>query len=122
MIIGPVEIQKLLIGKLGNHLRVAAGLHPVGGVRIQKTCNLSPQHTFGGGEGTLHLIVNDAVVDQLSVLIQLIVPAFLTKDRFVGINVRIEHCIQIHMHQVLKILVIAACDRINGLIRIGHGI
>ena len=49
-------------------------------------------------------------------------PAFLTKNLLFFINIRVEYCIHINMHQVLEILVIAACHRITGLVRVGHGI
>ena len=52
----------------------------------------------------------------------MVVPAFLTEDLFFFVNIRIEYRIQIYMHQILEIPVIAACYRVAGLIRVGHGI
>ena len=49
-------------------------------------------------------------------------PALLAKDLLVGINIRVEHGIQIYVHQVLKILVVDAGHGIDRLIGIGHGI
>ena len=61
MIIGSVEIQELLIGQLRNHIRIPAGLHAVGGVRVQRITDLPHQHIVGGGKSSLHLIVHDPV-------------------------------------------------------------
>ncbi len=49
-------------------------------------------------------------------------PAFLHKYFLLLIDIRIENRVQINMHQILKILVIAACYRIYRFVRIGHGI
>ena len=47
-------------------------------------------------------------------------PAFLLEYLRSLIYVRIKDRIQIHIHEILKILVIAACNRINRLIWISH--
>ena len=52
----------------------------------------------------------------------MIVPAFLAENLLFFIDIRIKYRIQIYMHQVLEITVIAACHRITGLVRISHGI
>ena len=52
----------------------------------------------------------------------MIVPAFLTENLFSFIDIRIKYRIQINMHQILKILIIAAGYRIAGFIRISHSI
>ena len=52
----------------------------------------------------------------------MIVPAFLTENLFFFINIGMKNGIHIDIHQVCKIFVIAACNRIHGLIRIGHRI
>ena len=49
-------------------------------------------------------------------------PALLPEDFFVSVDVRIENRIQIDIHQILKIRVIAAGNRVNRLVRICHGI
>ena len=49
-------------------------------------------------------------------------PAFLPENLLLFIDIRMEYCIQIDMHQILKVLIITACYRIHGLVRIGHGI
>ena len=44
------------------------------------------------------------------------------ENLFSFIDIRIKYRIQINMHQILKILIIAAGYRIAGFIRISHGI
>ena len=52
----------------------------------------------------------------------MIVPALLAENLLFFVNVRIEHRIQIHMHQILEIPVITAGYRVAGFVRVGHGI
>ena len=49
-------------------------------------------------------------------------PAFLIKNVGLFVNIGIKYRIQVNVHQVVKILVVAACNRIHRLVRIGHGI
>ena len=49
-------------------------------------------------------------------------PAFLAEDIPLFIDVRIEHRVQIDVHQVLEIRVVAARHRVNSLVRISHSI
>ena len=123
MIIRAVEIQELLIGKLWNILRVASGFHAISIIREKAALNLPVQNLVRGRKCSLHLIVYNAIVGQRTFFIlKMIAPAFLTEDFFFLIDIGIKNSIQIHMHQVLEILVIAACYRIAGLVRVGHGI
>ena len=50
----------------------------------------------------------------------MIAPALLPECLIALINIRIEHRVHIHVHQVLEIRVIAAGHRVNRLIRVGH--
>ena len=52
----------------------------------------------------------------------MIVPALLAENLLFFVNVRVEHRIQIHMHQILEIPVITAGYRVAGFVRVGHGI
>ena len=123
MIKFPVEFQKFFIRQLRNHIRVAAGLHGVWRIRIQGFGNLAFQHIVRRRKGALHFIVNHTVDGKLSFrALQLVVPSLLLEDFFLFINVGIEHRIQINMHQVLEIRVVAAGNRIYGFVRIGHGV
>ena len=49
-------------------------------------------------------------------------PALLLENFLLMVDIGIKHCIEIHMHQILKILVIAACNRINRLVAVCHGV
>ncbi len=118
-----MEIQKLFIGKLRNILRIAAGFHAVGIVREKMVHNFSFQHLVRGRKCALHLIVyNTIVCERAFLLLQMVIPSFLAENLLFLINIRVKNSVQIHMHQVLEILVIAACHRITGLVRVGHGI
>ncbi len=123
MVILPVELQEFFVGKFRDHRRIPPGNPAIGGVRVQGFHFLSKQHIFRGGKRSLHLIVHHAVNGQLSLrAVQFIMPAFLAENLVRVVNSGIEYRIQIYMHQVLEILVIAAGYRVNGLVRIGHGI
>ena len=49
-------------------------------------------------------------------------PAFLLEDAFLPVNIGIQDRVQIHVHQVFEIRIIAAGDRVDGLVGIGHGV
>ena len=123
MIVLSVEIQKFLIAEIRNIYRISAGLTAIGGMRIQRVHDLPLKHIIRRRKCSLHLIVDHTVDLQFFlVTFQLIMPAFLPENGFVFINIRVKYGIQIDMHQVMEILVIAACHRVYGLIRISHGI
>ena len=61
MIVGSVKLQKLLIGKLRDHLWVAAGFHTVGCIREQRIEDLPLDHFICRGKSSLHLIIDDAI-------------------------------------------------------------
>ena len=52
----------------------------------------------------------------------MVAPSFLAKDLFFLVNIRVKNCVQVNMHQVLEILIVAACHRVAGFVRISHGI
>ena len=49
-------------------------------------------------------------------------PAFLFENAFLPVNIGIQDRVQIHVHQVFEIRIIAAGDRVDGLVGIGHGV
>ena len=123
MIIIPVKIQKLFIGQIRNIRRVSAGFHTIGRIRIKRLGNLSEKHLFRRRKSALHLIIDDPVVLQRTVhTFKFIVPALLHENFFKLINVRMKYRVQINVHQILEICIVTARHRINGFIRIGHGI
>ena len=123
MIVFPVKIKELFVGKIRNRFRVASGLIGIRGIREQRIQDHPIQHPFRRGESTLHLIVNHAVVCKPVIRrIQLIAPSFLAEYLFVLVDIRIENGVHIYVHQVLKILIIAARHRVHRLIRVSHSV
>ena len=123
MIIGSVEIQKFFIGELRNAGGISAGLDTIGGIREKRIEDLPLQDILRRRKCTFHLIVYNTIVDQLLFrTLQLVMPALLKEDLFPFVNIRIKDRIQINIHQILEILIVAAGNGIHGLIRIRHGI
>ena len=123
MIISSVKIQIGLISQIRNIDRVAAGLHGISCVRIERTVNTARQNIVRRRESPLHLVVDHAVHRDGAVrILCLVVPAFLAEYILLFIDIGIEYCVQIHVHQILEIRVVAACNRIDRLVRIGHGV
>ena len=118
-----MEIQKLLIGQLRDHVRIPARLVSVRSIREQRIEDHTVKHALRRGKRPLHLIIHHAVVGELPVrLLQLITPALLAEDLLVAVYIWVKYGVHIYMHQILKVLLIAARHRIDRLIRIGHGI
>ena len=115
----PVKIQILLIGEFRDILRIAARFHGIGGVRIKGLHDPALEYIVRKRQNPLHLVVNNAVVGQLSVM-KLIVPAFLLENPLFRVDVRVKHGIEIDMAKIFKILQVRACHRINRLVRIRH--
>ena len=85
--------------------------------------DLTLQNLVRGRKCTFHFVIYHTIIFQWSFwLLQMVIPSFLTENLFSLIDVRIKYRIQIHMHQILEILIITACHRIAGLVRISHGI
>ncbi len=123
MIIFLMKSQKILVSKLRNHVRVSPRLHRIGGMGIKGVHNLPVQHVVRRRKRPLHFIVDHTVDRQFIVrALQFIVPPLLPENFLLVINIRMKHCVQIHVHQILKILAVTARHRINRLIGISHGI
>ena len=123
MIIRSVEIKEFFITKVRNILRSSAGFTSISDIREQRVHDLTLQNIIRRRKSSLHFVINNTIIGQRAFwFFQMIIPAFLTEDFFFLINVRIKNCIQINMHQILEILIITACHRITGLVRISHGI
>ena len=123
MIIFMIEREVILVVQLYNVFRISAGLHAVAGIREHCRMDIAVQDTLRGGEHALHLVVYNAVVGELAFrLFQLVVPAFLHEDFLLFSDIRVEDRVHVNVHEVLEISVVAACDRINGLIRVSHGV
>ena len=123
MIVFSVEIKELLVRQLRDHLRVSPRFICIGRIRKQGIQYYTVQDSLRGGERSLHLIVNYTADFQISLrVVQLIAPPLLAECLVALINIRIEHRVHVHMHQILEVLIITARHRIYGLIRVGHGI
>ena len=123
MVVAAVEIEVVLVGQSGDHVRIAAGVHAIGGVRIAALHHRVVDHAVRGGIRALHFTVYNAVDDKGIVgVFQLVMPALLLEDLPVFIDIRIKHRVEIHVHQVAEVTVVAGCHRIEGLVRIRHGI
>ena len=118
-----METDKIFLGQFRNGRRQPARFKPVGSIREQDLLSVILQIRIRGRIHALHLIVNDAVVLQrVTGILQFVMPAFLLQGKFVVIDQRIKHRVQIHVHQVMKIFVVAAGYRVHRLVRISHGI
>jgi|GEM_PF-6410131 len=118
-----VEFRKFTEGQGGNHFRVPAGFHAVGGVGEKLFHSPVFHNSFGRRKGPFHFIVNYAVVCEGRFFVfQLVVPAFLHENLGILQAVGIENSIQVHIHQIVEIHIISAGNGIHGLIRPGNGI
>ena len=120
MIIAAVHAQELLVGQVGDVLRVAAGIPAVAVVREEDIQRLLVNLLVHIAHGALHLVEHNALVQRRAVFVQLNVPAFLIEDVRVLQDARREHSIQIHFRQVQEVLLVAAGDGVNRLVRESH--
>ena len=121
MVIASVEIQISLIGQIRNVDRISPRLIGIGGVGVEGGADLPAQNVFRVGEGALHLIIDDAVDRDLAVrALGLVMPALLAENILLSIYIGIKDSVHVDVHQVLEVLLVAACDRINCLVRISH--
>ena len=54
--------------------------------------------------------------------VQFVVPALLLKNGGLGIDGRVEHRVQVHVHQVVQILLVGGGNGVDGLVGVGHGV
>ena len=131
-----VRVQELLVGERGNRARIATALVCIGGVGIEHGVDGIVQHAHGVGQRTLHLVEHHAVIAQRALAqargaalalgalrqVQLVVPALLLKNGWLGIDGRVEHRVQVHVHQVVQILLVGGGNGVDGLVGVGHGV
>ena len=141
IVMARVRVQELLVGERRNRARIAAALVRIGGIGIERGVDGVVQHAHGIGQRALHLVEHHAVVAQraraqvlgagvvgvaLAVLalrqVQLVVPALLLKNGGLGVDGRVEHRVQVHVHQVVQILLVGGGNRVDGLVGVGHGV
>ena len=118
-----MEVQEGLLRELRNSIRIAAGLKAVAGIREQSLQRFVFQISVRRRINALHLVIYNAVVAQLAIkAVNIIMPALLTQSIFVFINQRIKNSVQINIHQVMEVLIVATGNRINRFIRISHSV
>ena len=138
IVVARVRVQELLVGERGNRARVAAAFVRIGGVGIERGVDGIVQYAHGVGQRALHLVEHHAVIAQRALAqareavtalaldalrqVQLVVPALLLKNGGFGIDGRVEHRVQIHVHQVVQILLVGGGNGVDGLVGVGHGV
>ena len=123
MIISSVKIQKLLIRKFWNHLGISTRFHSIRRIWKQGIKHFPVVHFIWRRESSFHLIVDNTIQCERTVyILHLVMPALLLENLLFLINIRIKNRIQIDMHQILKILVITACNRIDSLVTVCHSV
>ena len=121
MIVARVEILEIRVGEVRNLRRIAARVHPIGGVRVKRL--LGDLAEDGGGRriGPLHLVEHHTLVGERPLRrVELVMPAFLPEGVFR--DQRKQHRIEIHINEVVKVLQVLARHRIGGLVRKCHGV
>ena len=110
----------------------------IGGVGIERGVDGVVQHAHGVGQRALHLVEHHAVIAQRALAqaggaavalaldalrqVQLVVPALLLKNGGLGIDGRVEHRVQVHVHQVVQILLVGGGNGVDGFVGVGHGV
>ena len=115
-----MKIAERLIRKLRYNGRIAAGVEAVAIIE-QGRVQLLLRNPFGRAHGTLHLVINNAVHAELTV-VYLVVPALLPEYFGNGVQQRVEHRVKIYLHKVQKVLCVLAGDGIHGHVARGHGV
>ena len=109
VVVTRVRVEELLVAELWDGARHPAGLEAVGGVGKERPTDALEEHLVRIGQGTLHLIEDDAVVDEARVRIarrgglavlahKLRVPALLLKDPRTVVDGRMQDGVQIDVH------------------------
>ena len=136
IVVARVRVQELFVGERGNRARVATALVRIGGVGIERGVDGVVQHAHGVGQRALHLVEHHAVIAQRALAqalgaalalgalrqVQLVVPALLLKNGGLGIDGRVEHRVQVHVHQVVQILLVGGGNGVDGFVGVGHGV
>ena len=138
IVVARMRVQELLVGERGNRARVAAAFVRIGGVGIERGVDGVVQHAHGVGQRALHLVEHHAVIAQRALAqargaavafdlgalrqVQLVVPALLLKNGGLGVYGRVEHRVQVHVHQVVQVLLVGGGNGVDGLVGVGHGV
>lgn len=121
MVEGFVEAFELLVGKVGNVPRIAARGDAIGRIGEEGLLAVAVEQTIGRRIGALHLVVHYPLKDQGGVWLgQFVTPALLFQH--LGRQAREEDRIKVHINQVVEIGHIGGRDRVDGFVRVGHGV
>ena len=123
MVVLRMEGDERLLREIRDGLGVAARLMAVRRRRVECVHDAALEQVVRRGERALHLVVDDAAVrERILRLLDLIVPALLHEDLRVLAHVRVEDGVEVDVHEVLEVLVVAAGHRVHRLVRIRHRI
>ena len=118
-----VEGDELLLREVRDGLRVATRLVAVRRLRVERVHDAALEQVVRRGQRALHLIVDDAAVrERVFLLLDLIVPALLHEHLRVLAHVRVEDGVEVDVHEVLEVLVVAAGHRVHRLVGVRHRI
>ena len=101
-----MSVNKLLIRKSGNRRRITARLATVTSIGKQSATKFNFFNGIGIGINALHLVKDNALITYVAVFVKFVMPALLIKNLGSGINSRIKHGVQIHIHKVKEILIV----------------
>ena len=124
-IMAGMGVEIAFVGEAGDGRRVAARFEGVAGVGQEGLAERVVEHAFGVGQGALHLVEDHAVVRKPArplCLVELVVPAFLLENAPVAVDGRMEHGVEVHVHQVEQVLLVGARHRVHGLVGEGERI
>ena len=134
LVVARVRVEELLVGELGDVVGVAARDPAVRRIGEERAHDAVQQELLWVGEGAPHLVVDHAVVGERGLggvlptlaralgLAQLVVPALLLEDARAVVDGRVQHRVQVHVHEVLEVLVVGGGHRVHGLVREGEGV
>ena len=123
MIVARMEGKELLLRQRGNRLGIAARLIAVCRIGIECRHDAAAEEIIRRRECALHLIVDHPAVRQRGIcILKLVMPPLLHEHLRILTHRWVKHRIQIDIHQILKIAVIAACHGVHRLIGERHRI
>ena len=116
-----MECDELFLREVRDGLGIAARFMAIRRIGIKGMHDAAFEQIIGGRQRPLHLIIDHAAVAQgLLRLLDLIMPALLHEHLRILAHGWIKDGVEIDIHEVLEILVIATGYRIHRLVRIRH--
>mmetsp|Transcript_11191 Transcript_11191/g.25072 ORF Transcript_11191/g.25072 Transcript_11191/m.25072 type:complete len:255 (+) Transcript_11191:2371-3135(+) len=118
-----VEVLEVVEGERRNHLRVTTRVHAICIVREQVLIRRAAVRVIWTGIDALHLIEDNALVDQWIVLVlDLVMPTLLSQDARITQCSRVEHSVQVDVDEVVEVLKVAARHWVAGAVWERHSI